>query len=1015
MKTKLQLSVLLVCLISFFGNAQTQLTACDTNYNGVQSFNLDEVIPSLLSGQDPSQFEYAFFESQIDASTLSNSIVNTANYTNSSNPQLLWVWLLNIQTNEEAIATFSLIVNPLPILVTEVATACDENNDGFAIFDLTEVIQLTLAANNATPNTMSVTFYISQSDMQNQVNPISTIFQNQNPNQVIFIRIENLVTGCFWDGEFYLIVIDCTNGCAAPTNLTVSAISETGAILNWVSASQEAAHEIFVVPAGSPQPNASSQGISVSQNPYQLVGLTCATSYTFYVKTYCTNQTISEWSAGTTFSTVECGSTNTPFVTVNTNSFTTEQILNNVILNSSCGVISNVVTQGQCGVGYFNANQSDFPFEQGMIIRSGLAFFTEGSMNTGTSSSTCSQISDPDLVAIMQGVGENGSINDVTSVKFNIVPTENILSFNFLFASNEYGQFQCQFSDVFGFILTDLTTGQSQNIAVIPGTTTPISTTTIRNNLYNGSCPSVNSQFFSTFNINNAASSVNMAGYTVPMTAIATVIPNREYSLKLAVGDYQDSSFDSAVFIEGGSLALGNQCRNNIQIVAFLDANENGVKDANESNFVNGNLLYQVNNTGDTVAATASNGVFYIFPENDADTYDFNYEIYAELAGFYADPISFDDLVYLDTNENIYYIPIVNTTPYNDVAVSLVATNQPAAGFNYFNKIYYTNNGIGPASGTLTFEKDAVLPIASISVSGTVNNPTGFTYTYTNLMPAETRIINVTMNVPPIPTVAIDDLVTNMVTINSTTTDANIENNSASLTRPIVASYDPNDKNEAHGKNIEIGSFSSDDYLYYTIRFQNTGTTNATFVRLEDLLDAQLDPTSLRMVAASHAYTLERIDTQLVWNFDNIQLVPKLVNENASIGFVHFKIKLNAGFAVGDVIPNTAEIYFDFNPAIITNTFETVFVENLSTPDFMNSEVMLSPNPTKDRLNIQLKGSDSIEKIAIYDVVGKRIYTKEKIDLTTYSVEMTLFKTGIYFVEITTKSNQVIKKKIIKE
>ena len=76
----------------------------------------------------------------------------------------------------------------------------------------------------------------------------------------------------------------------------------------------------------------------------------------------------------------------------------------------------------------------------------------------------------------------------------------------------------------------------------------------------------------------------------MPMTAIASVIPNHTYSLKLSVGDYQDTSFDSSVFIEGGSLALGNQCRENIQIITFLDSNNNGIKDADEPNFLNGNL-----------------------------------------------------------------------------------------------------------------------------------------------------------------------------------------------------------------------------------------------------------------------------------------------------------------------------------------------------------------------------------------------------------------------------------------
>jgi uncharacterized repeat protein (TIGR01451 family) len=1018
MKTKL-LSLTFFLFFFIFGTqAQVQLTACDTEFNGTQNFDLTTAIPQLLGNQNPNDFTYTFHISETNAQANVNPITNPTSYTNITNPQLIWVAFTNTTTDEVTINSFSLQVNPLPNLVTEVATACDDNNDGFANFNFGLAVDLTYQANNATPETISITFYETLVDMQTQSNPIGYNYTNTTQNQIIYIRIDNLITGCFWGGEFFLLVEDCSTSCETPTNLSSTSISETGAVLGWTNpSSTNSFYELIVLPAGSPAPNQNSQGIFVSTNPFTIAALTCETAFTFYVRTICEDQSTTDWSEGHTFTTLACDSTVNPYVSVNTTTFTPEQILNNIILNSSCGIIDNVVTQGPCGVGYFNANDSDFPFEQGMIIRSGQAALSQGPYSniTGTLTSNCSLTGDTQLTSIMQANGQSGTINDVSFVKFDIVPTSNILSFNFIFASNEYGEYQCQFSDVFGFILTDLTTNQTVNIAVVPGTNTPISVTTIRDGAYNNGCPSVNSQFFSTYNVGNSSTSLNMRGYTVPMTAIASVIPNHTYSLKLAVGDYQDNSYDSAVFIEGGSLALGNQCRENIQIITFLDSNNNGIKDAGEPNFLNGNLNYQLNNTGDTVSATSYNGVFYVFPENETDTYDFTYSIYSEFAGYYAEPISFEDVIYSQTESNVYYIPIVNTTPYNDVTVSLVATNQPAAGFNYINKIYYSNNGITPASGTLTFEKDPALTITNISVAGTTNLPTGFTFDYVDLMPSETRSITVTMSVPPIPTVAIGDLVTNTVSISSLTTDANPNNNTASLTKPIVASYDPNDKNEAHGEKIALADFTEDDYLYYTIRFQNTGTTNATFVRVEDVLDAQLNPESLRMIAASHPYVLERINNELVWKFDNIQLVPQIVNENASIGFVHFKIKPNSGIVVGDIIPNTADIYFDFNPVIITNTFETEFVENLSTPDFTNSTVVLSPNPTKDRLQVQLNGSDIITEISVYDVVGKRVYFKNKLEVNATAVDFSNLHQGVYMVEVITASNQKLVNKVIKQ
>lgn len=73
------------------------------------------------------------------------------------------------------------------------------------------------------------------------------------------------------------------------------------------------------------------------------------------------------------------------------------------------------------------------------------------------------------------------------------------MSFNFLFASDEYGTYQCAYADAFAFLLTDLVSGVTTNLAVVPGTTAPVSVVTIRDALYNNSCISVNPGFFDTY------------------------------------------------------------------------------------------------------------------------------------------------------------------------------------------------------------------------------------------------------------------------------------------------------------------------------------------------------------------------------------------------------------------------------------------------------------------------------------------------------------------------------------
>src|SRR5690606_20903133 len=120
----------------------------------------------------------------------------------------------------------------------------------------------------------------------------------------------------------------------------------------------------------------------------------------------------------------------------------------------------------------------------------------------------------------------------------------------------EYGEWQCVSSDVFAFLLTDLTTGETSNLAVIPGTDVPVSVRNIKDNTYNGSCQSDNPRLFSSYQVDDPASSViNMRGYTKLMNASADITPGRAYRIRLVIGDSNDANYDSAIFLEAGSFS----------------------------------------------------------------------------------------------------------------------------------------------------------------------------------------------------------------------------------------------------------------------------------------------------------------------------------------------------------------------------------------------------------------------------------------------------------------------------
>jgi gliding motility-associated-like protein len=261
-------------------------------------------------------------------------------------------------------------------------------------------------------------------------------------------------------------------------------------------------------------------------------------------------------------------------ITVNTNQYTVPQLVQDVLFGngtagSSCvGTISNITwstgtnfaASNPNGIGYFTNTNPNFPLTNGVILSTGRATAAPGpnSDNQGNGSWP----GDNQLFNYIQGLGIDPgltSYNDATILEFDFMPLTDQMSFDFLFASEEYGTYQCSYSDAFAFFLTNLTASTPPiNLALVPGavTETPISVTTIRDNAHNGGCASRNPGYFGNYN-GPTGSATNFNGETVLMTATSTVIPGNIYHIKLVIADRNDSSFDSAVFLGGGSFNIG--------------------------------------------------------------------------------------------------------------------------------------------------------------------------------------------------------------------------------------------------------------------------------------------------------------------------------------------------------------------------------------------------------------------------------------------------------------------------
>ncbi|RXR32962.1 T9SS type B sorting domain-containing protein [Flavobacterium piscinae] len=252
-------------------------------------------------------------------------------------------------------------------------------------------------------------------------------------------------------------------------------------------------------------------------------------------------------------------------ITVNTTTYTVPELVTNVLVSSPCLDVTNVNWStgsnfgSSNGIGYFQNTNPNFPMQSGVILSTGNVSNAPGPNNSMLNDGLTTWPGDNDLEVILANAGISMTSTNATVLEFNFTALSPHFDFDFLFASEEYGNFQCQFSDAFAFLLTNLNTGVTTNLAVIPGTNTPISVVTVRDFLYNSSCPSSNAEYFGTFNggANANLSPINFNGQTVVMNASAVLTPNTPYKIKLVVADRIDPQSDSAIFLSANSFNIG--------------------------------------------------------------------------------------------------------------------------------------------------------------------------------------------------------------------------------------------------------------------------------------------------------------------------------------------------------------------------------------------------------------------------------------------------------------------------
>lgn len=222
-----------------------------------------------------------------------------------------------------------------------------------------------------------------------------------------------------------------------------------------------------------------------------------------------------------------------------------------------------------------------------------------------------------------------------------------------------------------------------------------------------------------------------------------------------------------------------------------------------------------------------------------------------------------------------------------------------------------------------------------------------------------------------------------------------VRTNASAIT--VGNSYDPNDK-KCDQTSVEPGYGG---FLDYTIRFQNTGTVAARNIVLHDTLESTLDPESFQFLSSSHYNIANLQDGVLRFTFPNIMLADSASDPVRSIGFVRFRIKPYEAMNLGEIIHNTANIYFDYNAPITTNTAETVCeMQNSSLEEIKRKPISVYPNPGKGQF--KFKGLEQNAFFTISDLNGKillngHINSDQTLDLSS-------FQNGLYFINLQSKS-----------
>ncbi len=252
-------------------------------------------------------------------------------------------------------------------------------------------------------------------------------------------------------------------------------------------------------------------------------------------------------------------------------------------------------------------------------------------------------------------------------------------------------------------------------------------------------------------------------------------------------------------------------------------------------------------------------------------------------------------------------------------------------------------------------------------------------------------------------------------TLSAPTPDADPGNDVYAIQLVVAGPYDPNDKTQRTTSNLSGSSYflDQDEHVDYTIRFQNVGNAPAVDVYLLDTVSNAFDLMSFVMLGASHPFTATLLDDRVLrFDFPGIMLPDSLSDPLGSQGFVRFRLMPLAP-QLGDTLKNAADIFFDFNPPIRTNT-ATLLVDQLAhVPDRAHRELNVYPNPVLSILSLSgLRAG--VHHLEILALDGRRV-RELHISGSEAAVSVEGIAQGSYLIRVKEQGGQLLLARFVKE